>query len=154
MVVGFTITAFNGYEDLAVEYIRKVCVLDNQEIAHNIVAAGPGVNIFSDNIVLSELLEQPFSTVPIEVNEGEYILVSTVNFNLELLYNNNTLKLAPTEYVYVEPEEVSQFNDYIRQGFVRLIPTYIDGKEWILTNGSWNDEGIWVDSNYWRDLNE
>lgn len=153
MIVGFTITDFKGHEQEAVEYIRKVCILESSDIAQNIVNVGPGVNIFSTAIVLSELQEQPFSAKPIEIKDDKYLLVSAVNFNLELLYNNSILRLVPTEYIYIEPNDVLQFVDYINQGLVKLIPEInLSGKKWILTEGFWDDNGIWVDSNIWRDL--
>lgn len=153
MIVGFTITDFKGHEQEAVEYIRKVCILESSDIAQNIVNVGPGVNIFSTAIVLSELQEQPFSAKPIEIEDDKYLIVSAVNFNLELLYNNSILRLVPTEYIYIEPNDVLQFVDYINQGLVKLIPEInLSGKKWILTEGFWDDNGIWVDSNIWRDL--
>lgn len=152
MIVGFTIIDFKGHEQEAVEYIQKVCILESPDIAQNIVDVGPGVNIFSKAIVLSELQSQPFSATPIETQDGKYLLVSLVNFNLELLYNSNILRLVPTEYIYIEPDEVSQFEEYISQGLVKLIPEInLGGQKWILDEGSWDDSGIWVDSDFWRD---
>lgn len=152
MIVGFTITDFKGHEQEAVEYIQKVCILESQDIARNIVDVGPGVNIFSKAIVLSELQSQPFSATPIETQNGKYLLVSLVNFNLELLYDSGILRLVPTEYIYIEPDEVSQFEEYISQGLVKLIPEInLGGQKWIIDEGSWDDGGIWVDSDYWRD---
>lgn len=152
MIVGFTITDFNGHEKEAVEYIQRVCILESPDIAQNIVNAGPGVNIFSKAIVLSELQAQPFSSVTIETQDGEHLLVSAVNFNLELLYNDRVLRLVPTEYIYIQPNEAIQFEEYVRRGLVKIIPEVtLGGKKWILDEGSWDDEGIWVDSNYWRD---
>ena len=152
MIVGFTITDFKGHEQEAVEYIQKVCILESPDIAQNIVDVGPGVNIFSKAIVLSELQSQPFSATPIETQDGKYLLVSEVNFNLELLYNSSILRLVPTEYIYIEPDEVSQFEEYISQGLVKLIPEInLGGQKWILDEGSWDDSGIWVDSDFWRD---
>lgn len=152
MIVGFTITDFKGHEDAAIEYIKKVCILESSDIAKNIVAAGPGVNIFSKAIVLSELQAQPFVSTPIETQDGKYLLVSEVNFNLELLYNGSILRLVPTEYIYIMPDEVPQFEECISQGLVRLIPEINKGgQNWILAEGSWDDSGIWVDSDFWRD---
>lgn len=150
MIVGFTITDFKGYEKEAVEYIRKVCILESPDIAQNIVRSGPGINIFSKAIVLSELQSQPFSATPIETQDGKHLLASSVNFNLELLYNGNILRLVPTEYIYIGPDEVSQFEEYINQGLVRLIPG-INVRRWILAQGFWDDSGVWIDSDFWRD---
>ena len=155
MIVGFTITDFKGHKQEAIDYIRRVCILESPEIAQNIVDAGPGVNIFSKAIVLSELEAQPFEATPIETQDGKFLLVSLVNFNLELLYNSRILRLVPTEYIYIEPNEVSQFTEYIKQELVKLIPEVnLVGQKWILNTGSWDDGGIWVDSDFWRDSNE
>ena len=152
MTVGFTITDFKGHEKEAVEYIQKVCILESPDIAQNIVDAGPGVNIFPNDIDIAELQSQPFSVTTIETQDDKYLLVSAVNFNLELLYNDGVLRLVPTEYVYIEPSEVSQFEVYIKRGLVKLMPDAgLVGQKWILEDGSWDDNGIWVDSNYWRD---
>ena len=152
MIVGFTITDFNGHEDAAIEYIKKVCILESTDVARNIVEAGTGVNVFSNAITLSELEAQPFSATPIETQDGKYIITPIVNFNLELLYNSNTLRLVPTEYIYVPDKDVFQFETYIRQGLVKTIPKiFSDELEWILETGDWNDNGIWINDKTWRD---
>ena len=125
MIVGFTITDFNGYEDEAVEFIRKVCILESPDIAENIVLAGAGsVNVFTSAVTLQDLQGQPFSCTPIETQDGKYLVASAVNFFLELTYNNAPLGLQPTEYIYVEPEELPQFYEYYQQGLelVSLLP--------------------------------
>lgn len=122
MIVGFYITDFKGHEKEAVEFIKKVCILESPEIAQNIVNAGPGVNIYSSVVTQSELNAQPFSATPIETVDGKVMIVSTVNFSVELLYNGNIIRLVPTEYIYVEPEEVTQFTEYIHIGLVRVLP--------------------------------
>ena len=122
MIVGFTITDFKGHEKEAVEYIRKVCILVQPDIAQNIVDAGVGVNIFSSAVTLSELQQQPFSAVPIETEDGKYLLVSAVNFSLELFYNGRILRLVPTQYIYIEADEVSQFDWYLKKGLVKVFP--------------------------------
>lgn len=154
MIVGFTITDFNGYEDEAIKYIQRVCVLEDPRVAKNIVAAGSGVNVFAQNIELSDLLMQPFLATPIETQDGKFLVVSAVNFNLELLYNGSILRLVPTEYVYIAPNEVSQFLQYAEQKLIKFYPDVVsDGEEskWILNEGLWNDSGVWVDLDSWRD---
>ena len=85
MIVGFTINDFNGHEEDAIRFIQEVCILEDPQIAKNIVEAGTGVNIYS-NALHSEILSSlPFRVTPIELEAGKYILVSIVNFNLELL---------------------------------------------------------------------
>ena len=152
MIVGFTIIDTKGNEEAAIQYIQKVCVLESPEIAENIVSAGSGVNVFSRNIVLSELLSQPFKTKPIEVEDGEFLIVSAVNFNVELEYDGNILRLMPTEFTSVKAEDVSHFSRYVHLGLVKVIPDYFgDTSEWVLAKGLWNDSGVWADSNEWKD---
>lgn len=152
MIVGFTVTDYNGHESEAIAFIQKHCILESAKIADNIVNAGPGVNVFSASLTREELENQPFSCVPIETQNGKYLLVSAVNFGLELLYNSSILKLAPTEYIYILPQETSQFEQYMAQGLVRLFPALSkDGGEWLLETGTWNDDGIWVDTAYWSE---
>lgn len=155
MIVGFTINDFNGHEEDAIRFIQEVCILEDPQIAKNIVEAGTGVNIYS-NALHSEILSSlPFRVTPIELETGKYILVSIVNFNLELLYNNRILRLVPTEFVYVLPSEVEQFEEYVKQGLVRFIPEVNkSGSKWILNKGYWDDNGVWIDSEYWKDSNE
>lgn len=151
MIVGFTIDDFRGHEKEAVEYISKVCVLDDPRIAQNIVAAGAGVNVFSSAVTLSGLNAQPFKATPIETRDGKYLLVSAVNFNIELLYNDSILRLVPTEYRYIDTSEVAQFFGYVKQGIVKIIPEIAQDQKSIFDEGIWNDDGVWVDSDCWRD---
>lgn len=154
MIVGFTITGFNGHEKEAIEYIKKVCILEDPAVAENIVAAGVGINIFAKDVTQSDLKMQPFSATPIETQDGKFLVVSAVNFNLELLYNGSILRLVPTEFIYVAPNEVSQFLQYANQKLIKFYPNVVsDGDEskWILDSGLWNDNGVWVDSDFWRD---
>lgn len=152
MIVGFTITDLKGYRDAAIEYIRKVCILESPEIASNIVDSGVGVNVYSSNIDRVELSRQPFSTRAIETINGKVLLISTVNFNLELLYNGRILRLYPTQYAYILVGEVPQFTRYIQQGLVTTIPLFNEeNKQWLLSSGRWNDANVWVDTDFWRD---
>lgn len=151
MIVGFTITDFKGHEKEAIEYILKVCILDSRDIAKNIVSAGPGINIFSKAVTIEDLKSQPFDCEPIETQDGKCIIASAVNFNLELSYNG-VLRLSPTEYIHVPFKDVIQFLEYEKQGLVVILPEInVEGKNWILDGGSWDDNGTWMDSSLWRD---
>lgn len=153
MIVGFTITDFKGHEDAAVEYISRVCILESPDIAKNIVASGPGINVFSNAVVLAELKSQPFTSVPIETKGDKSILVSAVNFNLELLHNGEILRLVPTEYIYIDKNETPQFSEYLEQGLVKLITEVdYDRQDWVLSSGFWDDSKSWNDNELWRDL--
>lgn len=152
MIVGFSITDYKGYKKEAIEYIRRVCILESPDIATNIVAAGPGINIYARDLDVEDLQAQPFESSPIETQDGKLLLVNMVNFSLELNYNGNTLRMVPTQFINILPEEAAQFSEYIRQGLVRTIPGLgKGGKSWILKEGKWDDSGVWIDTDTWRD---
>lgn len=151
MIVGFTINDFNGYEKEAVEFINKVCILESPDIAQNIVNEGPGINIFASGLSLFQLQSQPFSCTPIETQDGKYMVISAVNFKLELLYNNSILVLWPTEYTYIDPDEINQFEIYEKQNLIKCIPKIGNNSQWILAEGDWDDFGIWLDDATWKD---
>ena len=71
-------------------------------------------------IAVKKLNAQPFSATPIETRDGKYILASAVNFKLELPYNGTTLRLFPTEYIYIDPREISQFEGALRRNWWQL----------------------------------
>lgn len=158
MIVGFSIVDLQGHKDDAIEFIRRNCILDNQEIAVNIVEAGSGVNVYANDLTTEILEGLPFEVSPIEVNYGKVLLVSAVNFNLEITYNNRPLRLKPTEYREINPNEVAQFLLEIKQRLVVTfpkVPTDIEElQRWILAYGSWDDNGYWIDSERWRDSDE
>lgn len=121
MIVGFVVTDYKGHQKDAVEYIKKVCILEDQSIAQNIVDAGPGVNIFSRVVTTEDLAKQPFSTSVIETVEGKVMLVSIVNFPLEFIYRDKVTRLKPAEYINIDPDEEFYFYDLIKLGVVKTI---------------------------------
>ena len=122
MIVGFKITAFNGHERDAVAFIQRVCILSDPQIAENIVAAGPGINIYSESVTQAMLNEQAFTASLLKTTSGKYMLVSMANFLLELPYNGGTLRLWPTEFARILPSEVEQFQKVYEQKLVRFYP--------------------------------
>lgn len=146
MIVGFTLISSNGYEKEVADYIKKVCILENHDIAHNIATIGSGVNVYSRNILLDELLAQPFEATPIIVKPGEYLVVSAVDFCLELIFDSHIIRLAPTEYTTIPFSKIPYFETYVTQGLIKII-----GTPWILETGYWDDNGVWVDSAFWND---
>ena len=151
MIVGFSITDFRGNEASAVEYIKRVCILESPKVAESIVRAGTGINIYSRNIVASELAAQPFGSRLIETIEGTSLLISMVNYNLEITFNGRPLRLSPAEFIYIDPSESFQFKEYLNQNLVKIVPPEKgDDGFWILTNTNWNDNGIWGDDEAWQ----
>lgn len=121
MIVGFVVTDYKGHQKDAVEYIKKVCILEDPDIAQNIVDAGPGVNIFSRVITIEDLAKQPFETSLIETTEGKVMIVSIVNFPLEFIYRDRVVRLKPAEYINVDPDEEPHFSALIKLGVVKTI---------------------------------
>ena len=49
------------------------------------------------------------------------MVVSTVNFTVEIMYNGNIKRLLPTEYMYIAPAEKNQFTYYMDLGLIKII---------------------------------
>lgn len=151
MIVGFTITDFNGHEADAVRFIQSVCILESPEIAENIVRVGVGVNVYSFNLTQALLDSQPFSTSPIETRDGNCLMVSNVDYLLEFSYLGNIVRLEPTQFIYVPYEDVPQFKELDMKRFVKFIPDMdatIGNR--IFETGFWDDNGFWIDSLIWE----
>jgi hypothetical protein len=86
------------------------------------VAAGPGINIYSESVTQAMLNEQAFTASLLKTTSGKYMLVSMANFLLELPYNGGTLRLWPTEIARILPSEVEQFQKVYEQKLVRFYP--------------------------------
>lgn len=152
MIVGFVITSFRGKESEAVDFIEKVCILDNPSMAQNIVNLGPGVNIFTTAVTKDLLKAQPFSCSPIEVANGRCLIVSAVEFNVEILYKGEIFHLRPTEYIEIPLKDSVEFSAYEDQGIIKVIPEIDDvTKQWILNKKTWKDTGVWMDSFNWTE---
>ena len=152
MIVGFTITNFNGHEADAVRFIQSVCILERPEIAENIVRVGVGVNVYSFNLTRALLDSQPFSTTPIETRDGNCLMVSNVDYLLEFSYLGNIVRLEPTQFIYVPYEDVPQFKELSMKRFVKFIPdanTSLGNR--IFETGFWDDNGFWIDSLIWEE---
>ena len=152
MIVGFTITG--GDPKKIAAFIRKYCILESPEIADNIAKIGAGVNVFSKSLDDGALSEAEFNYTPIETAYGKVIVASAVDFHLEVEYNGRILRLNPTEYIYIDISEVNQFKEYVRRKLLSFIPNAggVDVGRWILSNSFWNDGGIWIDFENWKDV--
>lgn len=122
MIVGFKITDFKGHEAEAVAFIIRMCILSDISIAQNIVNAGVGVNVYSKIVTQEDLDTQSFTATLLETVDNKRMLVSNVDFVLELLYNNGIIRLWPTEFIYINESEVAQFRQVYEQGLVKFLP--------------------------------
>ncbi len=154
MIVGFTILDYKGRQEQAVRFIQRYCLLESPEVAKNIVALGEGVNVFTPNVDADLLSAQPFKCAPIAVEDGKLLVASAVNFNIEFIFNGNSVRLLPTQYFVIDGSDLSQVAPLVKRRLLRVYPdtgeTY-GSSFWILSTGVWNDEGVWSDSQSWID---
>nr|DAO11082.1 MAG TPA: hypothetical protein [Caudoviricetes sp.] len=154
MIVGFTILDYKGRQEQAVKFIQRYCLLESPEVAKNIVALGAGVNVFTPNVDADLLSAQPFKCAPIAVEDGKLLVASAVNFNIEFIFNGNSVRLLPTQYFVIEGSDLSQVATLVKRRLLRVYPDTggaYGGNFWILSTGAWNDEGVWIDSQSWID---
>lgn len=151
-VVGFVITDLKGYKREAADFIRTVCILEDPNVADNIVNAGEGLNIYSLSVTQALLDAQPFDAEVIEREENEYLIVSATNFPVELEFQGELIRLQPTEFIRVSPLFIEEFDFYLNLGLVEQIPHEREiTVKWILDNNVWDDSGLWIDSKTWND---
>lgn len=138
----------------------KYCLVENKdEMLNSILTAGKGVSIFFKRVLnerdLDTLRDLATSIGElIETKEESFLVVSAVNFTIEVPYNEGTLRLRPTEYFYATSDEIRQIAVPLRQGLLCTFPTVQEDvmEKWLLERGIWNDEGLWKDNKLWSDL--
>lgn len=153
MIVGFTITDFKGHEQDAVRFIQEHTILRSPAIAENIVAVGPGINVYTRNVTAELLSQQPFDAELIEVREGKRLLISAVDFHIEIQNAGIVHKLSPTEYLEINEDEGALYQPFVDSGHVCMLPEYAKKGNgyWILKSSLWDDGGIWIDTDIWND---
>lgn len=133
MIVGFTIIDLKGQEDAARAFIRKVCVLENPDVADNIVKAGVGVNVYAKGLTKDELKSLPFSVTPIYTRRDAFLVASVVDFKVEFKAGDKVVELLPTGYIYVSAKEIGYCEQLVRQGLLTTFPELTEeNKKWIL----------------------
>lgn len=158
MKVGFTIIGSSisqDNRDSVIDFISSNFILPEKSVAENIVSTvmkGSDVSIYGDNIDYTKLDAQPFGYTAINVTEGKFLVVSAVDFKLELAHNGSTIILLPTENMEVSYEDALTFGEEVEQGLVRIIPSLSEANEnWILFGHDWNDSDVWADEQTWKD---
>lgn len=131
MLIGFKITNLNGQREAAIEFIRSVCLLIDPTTAEKLVDGYEKYNIFSDNLTELLLAEQPFDTVPI-FTTADITCINNTDFKLELGYVDHnkkaqTLQLLPTEYANITIAMMRQFEEYIKNKYIRVVPEFPPG---------------------------
>ena len=121
-LVGFRILDYNGHEEETIEFLRQVCIFEDENTARNIVEKGAdAINIFSKCITSTLLNQQSFSWEPITVDGKNALLVSLVDFRLEVSYKGTLYVLLPADYIEMPADDVPQFALFIKQGYLGAI---------------------------------
>jgi len=165
MRVGYTIVRLESptQEKEFARFLKEKLILE-EGYADNIAkisANGDLVNIFTPLILKGYLEgrgEYEFKTEfsEISVKGPLYLVASAVDFRLEVQYLGTLKVLMPTEYFITTEEMARTLSKEIHQGLLRTYPKLPDeeGKVWILEEGEWNDNGVWMDEKYWKDYDE
>ena len=157
MELGFTIKGSSIIESnrrSVIDFLVDTYILPSRSIAENIVSTvinGSDVSIYGTNIDYRAVDSQPWQYSIIAIEKGKFLLVSAVDFKLELHYKGDLLILGPTESIEVSYEDALTFDKEVKQGLVRIFPdlTEADSK-WILFDGTWVDSKVWVGSQTWK----
>lgn len=157
MNVGFTIIGASIEEHdrkNVSDFLLRTMIFPTKKMADNIVTSvikGADVSVYGDNIDYSLVNSQPWRYRVISVTDGNYLVISAVDFKLELRYSGGIMILNPTECREVSHEDALSFSREVQQGFVKVIPG-LDSytSNWILRNGIWEDSGIWIDKEKWK----
>ena len=157
MELGFTIKGSSINENnrrSIIDFLVNTYILPDRSIAENIVSAvinGSDVSIYGTNIDYRAVDAQPWEYSIIAIENGKFLLVSAVDFKLELNLNGELLTLGPTESMEVSYEDALTFAKEVKQGLVRIFPDLaVADSNWILFYGKWTDSKVWVDSQTWK----
>lgn len=129
MKVGFTIKGSSISENnrrSVVDFLVKTYILSSKSIAENIVSEvikGSDISIYGENLDYSVVDSQPWRYETISVENGKYLLVSAVDFKLELYLDGELFVLKPTENKEVTYYEALTFEKELSQGLVRVFPS-------------------------------
>lgn len=161
MRVGYTIKGLSSATQEAefARFLKDTLILE-EGYADNIasvLANGDSVNIYTQIDLFSTLEESGYDfSVDYEeilVEDGQYLVASAVDFRLEIPFNGGLVVLTPTEYFKTSENLARTLGTEISQGLVKVYPSLhiVEGSEWILNEHAWNDSGIWVDEDEWKD---
>lgn len=157
MNLGFTIKGSSISESnrrSVIDFLVGTYILPSRSIAENIVSEvikGSDVSIYGERLDYRAVDSQPWQYEIIDIEKGKFLLVSAVDFKLELYLNGELLILKPTENKEVTYNEAITFKKEISQGLVRIFPGLAEANSnWILYDGMWEDSKGWVDSQTWK----
>lgn len=157
MELGFTIKGSSINDNnrrSIIDFLVNTYILPDRSIAENIVSAvinGSDVSIYGTNLDYRAVDAQPWEYSIIAIENGKFLLVSAVDFKLELNLNGELLTLGPTESMEVSYEDALTFDKEVKQGLVRIFPDLaVADSNWILFDSTWTDSKVWVDSQTWK----
>ena len=157
MELGFTITGSSidkSNRRSVIDFLVDTYILPSRSIAENIVSEvinGSDVSIYGENLDYRAVDAQPWQYEIIAIENGKFLLVSAVDFKLELHLNGELLILVPTESKEITYNEAVTFEREVSQGLVRIFPSLSEADStWILYNSAWVDSKVWVDSQTWK----
>ena len=157
MELGFTIKGSSidkSNRRSVIDFLVDTYILPSRLIAENIVSEvinGSDVSIYGERLDYRAVDSQPWQYEIIAIENGKFLLVSAVDFKLELHLNGELLILGPTESKEVTYDEAVTFEKEVSQGLVRIFPSLAEAdSNWILYNGIWVDSKVWVDSQTWK----
>lgn len=153
MIVGFTITDYKGAEQAAAEYIQRVCFLESIDEAKSMieVCRDAYLNVFPGYVDEEELRNQPFETTLIKTKSEQFIVASNISFVVELPIGGNITRLLPNSYFFISKAHKEALRLPLRQGIIKTYPDLDYSDDFVLSGGTWNDDGVWEDSNTWKD---
>lgn len=155
MIIGYSIRSIDPQKEKEFAlFLGSKCIFE-EGIADNIakyVANEIPINIYTKGITLNDLIDFGAEASTIEVETGEYAVVSAVNFRLELNIDSTLRVLQPTQYFKTDYNGASSLCLEEKQGLVKIFPS-LSGNDldWILASNLWNDGGIWIDDDVWKD---
>ena len=114
-----------GFEKEAVAFIMEVCFVEDISVAKSIVAVTKPINVWTRNITEDLLNAQPFETTPIFLENGSFMVVSAVDFLVEVSDAFGITRFKPTEYITGDLEYATRFRKQIEMGLLATIPTIV-----------------------------
>ena len=142
--VGLKISNIVGHEAAVESFIREYCIFERPEIPYNIAHRSREVNVYSqafyemDGSAFETLVAGlPFTAIPIGYEPPCILLVSTVNFVLEFMFNHELIRLLPTDYISGVPvdAECEAIKILVKRGCLRIYGVE-DSEGWVV--GSFN----------------
>lgn len=163
MILGYSIgpLADPSKKDEFARFLKDNCIFE-EGVADNLaqlLATGHGANIYSQSLTADSFRIHPgydFSVngeiYPIETIEGLFLVISAVDFKLEFVIDGRVRILHPMDYFNTTREVALSLQLAVSQGLIKIYPDpNLESQNWILATTRWNDDGVWIDEDAWKD---